>query len=563
MDDNKIKSDMRKLTHITYILILSCVLLTGCSYEKHDKTLEDIDRIAAVNPDSAQRLLAAVDTKGLNTHDRHYLDFLRVKVNDKNYVTHTSDSLILDFIDYAERHESPAVRDEAYYYAGRVYSDLNDYPDAVRFYQKALDNLPKDSVGSTLHCRILSQTGRLLSNMRLQREAVTYLHEVIRLTGHNRDTVNVVNNLHLLRLAYLRIDSLDSARICASKALELCPDNNIHLKAKSRMLLAEVFYLTGRNDTALKLIRHAPEEVKAISRNAALSIAADIYERAGIKDTAWMYVRDLIESPDTLNRHNGYRLILSSSLADDLPRDTMRKYMVRYHDALHEFYNFNNAEQVALQQTAYNYTQHERARAEAESESRDRMVWIAVLGAVSVILLLTSMVLYEKQKRRRLELEVTKTKVRQLENALHINDTSRQTRQELIETLRRTYDKGLKMPLDDGIRDSEEYMELRRRIDGNLSMGDDDPYWVQMDRMMSEVFPKLKGTLMALTGGSESPLEWHVAMMAKCKVSQVDMARLLGVSRSAVAHRLAPLAKKILGNEATSRMLTGAIMLIG
>lgn len=334
-------TDMRKMVCV-YAFILFGILFVGCFQRGHSPTLEHIDRIAAAYPDSAQSLLVNIDSKGLDAHDRHYLDFLRVKVNDKNYVTHTSDSLILDFIDYAERHESLAVLDEAYYYAGRVYSDLNDYPDAIKFYQKALDNLPPDSLNSNLHCRILIQTGRQLGVMRLSRESIRYFSEVNKIALKRKDTIGVIHNLHSMRLAYLRINNYDSARICASKALELSPCRNVHLKAKSRMLLAEVLYHLGHNDSALRLVRHTPEQVKAISRNAALAIAADIYQRAGIKDSAWMYVRDLITSPDTLNRHNGYRLIFSTSLADDLPLDSLKEYIVKYHDALDNFYSRNH-----------------------------------------------------------------------------------------------------------------------------------------------------------------------------------------------------------------------------
>lgn len=373
----------------------------------------------------------------------------------------------------------------------------------------------------------------------------------------------MVHNLHLLRLVYQRIDNNDSAMVCASRAMELCPDNNIHLKAKSKMLLAEVFYKLGCNDTALKLVRHTPEQVKAISRNAALAIAADIYQAASIQDTAWMYARSLIDSKDTLNRQHGYRLIFSTSLSENLPLDSLRDYIVRYHDVLDDFYNRNNAEQAMLQHTVYNYTRHDRARAVAENVSRDRMVWIAVLTAVSVILFLTSLIFYEKQKRRRLELEMAKARVEQLEDALHPQENTDETRQDLIETLRQTYEDGLRLPLADSVRESAEYKELKRRIDGNLLMTDDDKYWSDMETMMATAYPKLKDTLGTLTEENLSTLEWHVAMMVKCRLSQSDMARLLGVSRSAITHRLAPLAKKVLGNDATSRMITGAILLIG
>ena len=560
--NNNTDTDMKWLTYILNILILSCALLTGCSDEKHDKSLEQIDRIAAVNPDSARRLLAAVDPKGLNTHDRHYLDFLRVKVNDKNYVTHTSDSLILDFIDYAERHETPAVRDEAYYYAGRVYSDLNDYPDAVRYYQKALDNLPLDSIEGNLHCRILIQAGRQLSIMRLTREAVKYFRKVDGILRRNKDTINIVHNLHLLRHSYLRLDRPDSALIYAKEALKLCPDNDIHLRAKSKMLLAEVFYKMGRNDTALKLVRHTPNEVKEISRNAALSIAANIYERAGIKDTTWMYARNLIESNDANNKHNGYRLIFSTTLFHELSSDSLMIHLLRYHDILEDYYNRNDSQQAMLQQTVYNYTLQERARAAAERANSQKVVWIAVLSIALILVLSLSLVLYEKQKRRKLERDVARSEVKRLEDALHPHDPSRKTRLELINTLRESYEKGIDTPLNDRVGNSVEYKELRRRIDGNLLMNDSDPYWSQMEEMILGIFPKLKDTLESLTDNNLTSLDWHVSIMVKCRIPQADMAKALGVRRSAITHRLYTFSDKVFGAGSTPRMMTGAIMLI-
>lgn len=133
------------MKRFVYILILLGGLLSGCSRQRHDPILERIDRLANINPDSAKRLLDSIDPKTLKSPDRYYRDFLSVKVNDKIYVPHVSDSLIMGFVNYAKRNESPATIDEAYYYAGRVYNDLNDYPNALRYYQKALDNLPSDS----------------------------------------------------------------------------------------------------------------------------------------------------------------------------------------------------------------------------------------------------------------------------------------------------------------------------------------------------------------------------------------------------------------------------------
>lgn len=216
-----------------------------------------------------------------------------------------------------------------------------------------------------------------------------------------------------------------------------------------------------------------------------------------------------------------------------------------------------------LQHTVYNYTQHERARAVAERANHLKIIWIAVLSIALILVLSLSFVLYEKQKRRRLELAVARSEIKRLEDALHPHDPSRKTRQELIDVLRESYEKGIDTPLNGRVGDSVEYKELRRRIDGNQQMCDSDPYWSKMEEMISGIFPQLKDTLVSLTENNLTSLEWHVSIMVKCKIPQADMARLLCVGRSAIAHRHYSLSRKVFGVDASPRMVTGAIHLIG
>lgn len=263
------------------------------------------------------------------------------------------------------------------------------------------------------------------------------------------------------------------------------------------------------------------------------------------------------------------RLIFSTSMADRLQDDSLRVYLVKYHDILGAYYNRNNAEEAVLQHTVYNYSQHERARSEAEREqaiaelkSHQRLAWVIVFASATIILLLTSIMFYEMQRRRRSELEVARNKVIQAEETMNRYDVETHQCQELIVTLRQSYEKGLRTPLVGSMRDSCVYRELKRRLEAGSLMNDSDPYWKEMESMISEVFPKFKETLICLTGDNLSLLDWHVAILIKCRISQSDMARLLGVGRSAITHRLSSLSKKVFGNEANSRMITGAILLI-
>ena len=56
--------------------------------------------------DYALSMLEGVDYANLNEWNKHYYDLLVVKANDKLNVVHSSDSLILDVINYFEQTNS-------------------------------------------------------------------------------------------------------------------------------------------------------------------------------------------------------------------------------------------------------------------------------------------------------------------------------------------------------------------------------------------------------------------------------------------------------------------------
>ena len=70
---------------------------------------------------------------------KNYYLLLRIKAADKAYITHTSDTAILRLVDYYENDGDKTLLPITYYYAGRVYRDLQDAPQALDFFRKAED----------------------------------------------------------------------------------------------------------------------------------------------------------------------------------------------------------------------------------------------------------------------------------------------------------------------------------------------------------------------------------------------------------------------------------------
>ena len=175
----------RTLLFIIAIALLAC----GCTRRQpSDPRLQRLTLSVDTGPQAVIDSLVAIDPATLGEFDRHYYNFLTVKARDKAYIVHTSDSLILDVINHFGH--SPKMA-EALYYAGRVYSDLGDYPTALRYFHDALEQLPEDTPQTDLRNRVLSQTGRLLARLQLYSRALPFAEEALTLSINAKDTVNI------------------------------------------------------------------------------------------------------------------------------------------------------------------------------------------------------------------------------------------------------------------------------------------------------------------------------------------------------------------------------------
>ena len=129
----------RIITSILFALIFVC-----CGHNDPDSRLSNISLLCEQSPKEALDSLNAISKVSLSEKDRHFYDFLSIKVKDKAFITHTSDSLILKVINYESNHQGNGHYPEALYYGGRVYSDLGDYPTSLKYFQDALSVTPAE-----------------------------------------------------------------------------------------------------------------------------------------------------------------------------------------------------------------------------------------------------------------------------------------------------------------------------------------------------------------------------------------------------------------------------------
>lgn len=571
--------------HILPLILITMIFVSGCSRRPADPQLLRAAEIVNTHPDSAATIISAIDPTRLPEPDRQFRNLLQVKVADKAYITHTSDSLILSVLAYAESHPSCGFLPEAHYYAGRVLSDIGDYPTSLRHFQSALDLLPPSSPDTILRGNVLSQTARLLNTLRLYNEAIPYLEEVIRLERQSADTLNEVYDLQLLGNIYLRAELFDKADSCF--VLSLVQSTNLPPQhaAKSRMYRAAVKYYTDEIDSARILINPTIDSVDSISRNSALGYATNIYLHAGILDSAYFCAHEIVTSQNLSQQHIGYQNLLEPELRRFIHPDTLDRYIWEYRWLLEHFYD-GNAQQLAINQQAfYNYQLHERDKNRAQRSARILRRSVALCMILILILALIHCYLRMRSQARVIRLQGALQSVSELRHQLVASEARHDSflssltspdapppafspsEQELRVQLRNelsalSAQSNLPRAVPESILTSEAYSSILRHIADGRVIPDADPLWQQISEAVLAASPQFFARLKLLTLATLSTLDIHTALLIKCGFRPSQMTILLGRSNGAIISRRETLGYKIFDEKTAVRAVDAIIRLL-
>ena len=218
-----------------------------------------------------------------------------LKANDKAYITHTSDSLILSLVDYYEHDGDPAYLGEAYYYCGRTYSDLGDAPRALDYYQKALDAMPGDE-NLKVKSKVYAQMGDLLSYQDLTGEALLKYKQSYYYEKTRNDTAGMVYSLRDIGYTYRRLDNIDSAFYYYKKAESISSSfGDIALSNLITSQIAALYSEIGMYDSAKYYLQPSLEHLSRTNFSSIYSIASNLYYRIGQYDSVHYYDSELLK----------------------------------------------------------------------------------------------------------------------------------------------------------------------------------------------------------------------------------------------------------------------------
>ena len=540
------------------------VLAAGCGRAGHGEAL---DRIGALVEDDAAAAASALDSLDRGVMDEaqgNYYDFLKLKSDDKRYERHKSDSTIVRLMEYYRGTEMEA---EVTYYAGRVYSDLGDYPTALRYFQDANEMTKGDKRKLALRSCITSQTGGLLNDMRLYREAIPYLVETIEIDSALNCAKDLPLDNQLLGAVYMHLKEYDKAEGYFRKALSQATNEGD--SAIIEAYIANKEYEMGDTASALRVARGLPERCMDLDRNYILAIASKIYHRAGIQDTAVMYATQLIEREEPANKIRGYYILLKPDLRKMIVADSLDSYLRNYTRLLEKRADKSMADQVIYQQSRYNYMLHERKSEKLAREKARGQA--AAAGAIIVLGVIAAMSLYQRKRTESevRELQIKLREIKRIENEQTPKSSSREPandvetlRKQLKDELNRLSGQGVKAFVVAEMLDSANYKELQSTLSGGKSIGVANKIWSRLTDDAERIYPNLRITLDRLSGGRMTVQEWRLALLIKLGLSPNQCAVIMAMSPGSITYHRNKLAEKLFSEKSYCRELDSIIYLL-
>lgn len=583
---------MKRYIYIALILLFLC---EACSQKSLlDKKFAEIDSLCDSAPSLAMSILDSIDYSSLSTADRHRFDLLSIKSRDKAYVCHTSDSLILDVIDYYQSHQKSGLYPEALYYGGRVYSDMGDLPTALTYFQKAIDVIPDDRDNLRFKRNVLNQTGRLLHSLRLDSAAIEYMEKSIAINDElkNYDS-GIAFAYKMLGNSYLNIKDFKKARQHIDLALMYSLNFSSADRSIILMDLAGILVSEGKLDSALSIIRPLPYTVDSLAIPECLALASELYRDAGILDTAYLYARKLTQLKDPSNKRTGYKVIFSDKLSHYVPKDTLIALVSEYKKTIEEYINRHEGENAIIQNTRYNYAIHDREREKAEIElleaKSDRNNAISIGSLAIMILIIIIIYIKYRQIKTEVKLRMAIQLVQSLDYSLRLqllknnhvkavmspyeteyedkheqkyltNSRQDNLRKELLESLQRLSNDELQYSTNDGLLQTQIVKKLHKLLSEDKGIKEDDTKtWKDIEHAVLKFSPEFKERLLVLSLGNMSEKEYRVALLMRCGFRPKEISSLLLRGKSTATDRRRSLTRKIFGNSSDNSALDNII----
>jgi len=371
----------------TLFIITTIMLIVSCGSDKQTRAmLEKAEEMCETNPDSAYQLLKnySDDIKKWNKSDRMYYKLLSIKLSDKCDSLNTNEQDILDIVKYYEKRNNKHLLSNAYYYAGRIFYDRQEFDQALPFFLKAIDNA--ESNDYHLKSVANSQCGYVFMYQDLYNEGEKCFKESLRNDSLNNDTIGIIYDIRDIATVHESNGDYRKAIDCLLKAHKICQSqNDLSLMHSVEAYLASVYTKIGEYNHAKKYLSNSLKEIQHSDSSSIYSVAMNLYEAMHNDDSTAYYSKRLESVGKIYAKESAYKNMTRINLRRGNITEANRCFeqFLIFSDSIR---NITATENVARINSLYKIQKKENENQRLRNE-KQRLIFFLILAFLSIIIL--------------------------------------------------------------------------------------------------------------------------------------------------------------------------------
>jgi len=506
--------------------------------------LEAADSLAYVNPDSAVALLRRVEAEmsASTPAVHHRYDLLTLKAQDKADLPLTSDSLILDILQYFEHGGDPNLLPEAYYYAGRVYRELGDAPQALDYFQKAqttlneldLRKLPVANARryEKLKGTIMAQKGYLFMAQHLYCEAQESFAQAFVLDSLHNDTVGMYLDLNDMGQVLYSSDDNEQALLYFDMAAKKAGEYGDSLFLQNIIVQkCQCLVKLKRYDEVANYIQSLHPHITRSNSEIVNTLFGEYYWKTGESEKAVSYFKWLYDSGSIYSRSNAALWFSDYETKRGNAKEALR-YMAEFSHCQQELRKMRNEEVTALTSSLYNYHLREQENQQLKAKQDFQKLLFVAASFIAFLLACALFFIIRYARIRQCYLKSNNEHLRYLLSAMQAD---KEKHEQIIQTQA------------SNLRNSEIRQLIATKCANNDCLHDRD--WVIVEEAMRQLSPEFISKLRSVHGFSQ--MEWRVSLLTKLGFSPSDIAIATAHTSSAIYSIRSRLYKKVFSQDAT------------
>ena len=406
------------------LLIIVLSLLTfSCQNGKHSEPslLDRIAQLKALGDSAPQEALKQLGTleplaqKG-DAYERQKFLLLQARLRDKAYMMPYSADTMLAVVSYFEQEGTKRDKAEAYYYLASNFRDLEDYPQAIANFLKAMDVAENDKECDVTLLNYTYSQLSYLYRVELNPAAATAIAKKSLALVTSQGSADPIDYMDVATSCFHEGDTLEGMEY-AEKAMEKIAHDRSATRYADVVTELLRFYSVQRDreraKRCLEMLHGVPAEKRPSNY---FSGMANYYELFGPQDSAVALYEYLCEHDKTpsMRSYSARHLMEHYREVGNYERSSF--YALAYQKAQNEIWERRKMENSAKANGEWVYKKNDAEIQATKNRLRTIVYWIA--GGTAAIVLTVGGIYFSYRRRKEKELQSKEEEIEALRQIL-------------------------------------------------------------------------------------------------------------------------------------------------